>query len=446
MIPIDRNSSIPMYEQIYEALKKAIENGEYESGSKLPSIRDMAHRLGLSKITVQGAYRQLASEGYIQAHHKSAYEVLPLTVDHFRGAVRSVPKQVSKGIPQYAYSFATGAMDPEGFDFSRWKRHIGYVLRSPERLMSYGDPQGEWELREELVNYLAQARSVDVTVDQLMITSGTRTSISLLGALLKRRGIHHIAIESSVHAMVGRIFEDYGYTITYVAQHDPHLLEVLQDPSIQAFYCTPSHGDVMSHVMPIEKRRQLLNWAHQREAYILEDDYDSELRYYGRPIPSLQGLDGGEQVIYLGTPSKVLPPSIRLSYIALPKGLMADISYQSASVIDQLTLASYIQSGEWNRQIRRLRKHYQDKSQYFVHLLEQYMGDRFQIIPPEGGVYVALRYQGEASVGTLEQLARTASCHVKTDGSYILLSFTGLAADKLEGAVKTLSEAWKGAI
>ena len=235
----------------------------------------------------------------------------------------------------------------------------------------------------------------------------------------------------------------------------PQLITTLQEANVDVVYCMPSHGDSMGRVMTIQERMELLRWAQDTGAYVIEDDYDSELRYYGKPVVSLQGLDRQGCVIYMGTPSKVLPPSIRLSYLVLPPLLYADFhrhrhAYgQSAGVLEQLAWAMYMEAGEWNKQIRRLRKHYLEKSKYFTQLLRQSLGTSYEVIEPEGGVYAGLRKAHIDGV-QCKQLALGAGCDVivvdtdDTNAVEILLSFSGIPTRELERAVQVLAKAWKG--
>lgn len=442
---------------------------------------------------------QLAAEGYIKAHDRSPYEVLPLPIlldngSHFAknhemsGTVAEVDNILNEkttesdlsGVIQNGisteptrltnqgelapkatqavpirYNFATGAMDPEGFDYTRWKRYIGYILREPERLLAYGHPQGEPELRAELAQYLNNARAVRTTVDHIIIGSGTQAMVMMLAALLKRAGLTTVAVDASVIIGVTHIFNDYGFTVITVDQHSETLLEDLYKAGVEALYCTPSHGDRQGRVMSVGRRKELLHWAAEQNSYLIEDDYDSELRYYGRPISSLQGMATTERVIYLGTPSKVLPPSIRISYMVLPPVLWSDFltyrtSYrQSAGVMEQLVWARYIKDGEWSKQIRRLRKHYADKSKVLAAQLQQTFGDTVKVYLPEGGVYIGLTIFTDKGADALLQKAREAGCDVRieADGDdevRCLLSFSAIPTNELEAAVKELGKAWKG--
>lgn len=494
MIVLDANAGVPMYEQVYEAVKVHIEQGLFRPGQRLPSIRAMAAQLGVSKITVEQAYVQLATEGYIQAHNKAPYEVLEISrplggyydkvthtattsnqtwasigdTNHKPEELTSYRDRTERCIANSAlyeetnrlphsilYNFATGAMDPEGFDFKRWKRFIGYALRDTKRLMTYGQLEGEPELRSALNQYLQQARGVRASAERVLVTSGTLNSLHMIASLLQRQGKSKVAIDRQSPSFAKAVWKDYGFSVVEVDTGDPQWILTLEAANVGVVYCMPSHGDSMGRIMTIQERTELLRWAQSRKAFIIEDDYDSELRYYGKPVLSLQGMDLQDCVIYMGTPSKVLPPSIRLSYLVLPVVLYEDFhkhrkAYgQSAGVLEQLAWAMYMDEGEWHKQIRRLRKHYLEKSRYFTSLLRHYLDDTYEVIDPEGGVYAGIR-----KVHTKGDVFRTralqAGCDIKVidrDGTGIvemLLSFSGIPTRDLERAVQVLAEAWKG--
>ena len=518
MIVLDANAGVPMYEQVYEAVKVHIEQGLFRPGQRLPSIRAMAAQLGVSKITVEQAYLQLATEGYIQAHNRAPYEVLEIpqpligyydgmapinsTFDRTCGIVGNLgelkedillsvkPKSIAQSVtdtmeqkveeiiayrdkskvcianhalhketnrqaPSIIYNFATGAMDPEGFDFKRWKRFIGYALRDTKRLMTYGQLEGEPELRSALNQYLQQARGVRASAERVLVTSGTLNSLHMIASLLQRQGKSKVAIDRQSPSFAKAVWKDYGFSVLEVDTGGSQLIATLQAANVEVLYCMPSHGDSMGRIMTIQERTELLRWAQSQRAFIIEDDYDSELRYYGKPVLSLQGMDFQDCVIYMGTPSKVLPPSIRLSYLVLPVVLYEDFhkhrkAYgQSAGVLEQLAWAMYMDEGEWHKQIRRLRKHYLEKSKYFTSLLRHYLDDTYEVIDPEGGVYAGIR-KAHNKDDVFRTRALKASCDIKvidrdeTGIVEVLLSFSGIPTRDLERAVQVLAEAWKG--
>ena len=479
MIVLDANAGVPMYEQVYEAVKVHIEQGLFRPGQRLPSIRAMAAQLGVSKITVEQAYLQLATEGYIQAHNKAPYEVLEIPqplggyydgmtpinsmsdrICEIVGNLGEPKEEVLSSVkpksgPPILYNFATGAMDPEGFDFKRWKRFIGYALRDTKRLMTYGQLEGESELRSALNQYLQQARGVRASAERVLVTSGTLNSLHMIASLLQRQGKSKVAIDRQSPSFAKALWKDYGFSVLEVDTGGPQLIATLQAANVEVLYCMPSHGDSMGRIMTIQERTELLRWAQSQRAFIIEDDYDSELRYYGKPVLSLQGMDLQDCVIYMGTPSKVLPPSIRLSYLVLPVVLYEDFhrhrkAYgQSAGVLEQLAWAMYMDEGEWHKQIRRLRKHYLEKSKYFTSLLRHYLDNTYEVIDPEGGVYAGIR-KAHTRGDVFRTRALQAGCDIKvidrdeTGIVEVLLSFSGIPTRDLERAVQVLAEAWKG--
>ncbi len=518
MIVLDANAGVPMYEQVYEAVKVHIEQGLFRPGQRLPSIRSMAAQLGVSKITVEQAYLQLATEGYIQAHNRAPYEVLEIPqpligyddemtlinstsdrtcgiiddrVESRQGVFSSMePKGISQSVTGHTnhkseeltsnrdsstvcmashnlhegtnrpphpilYNFATGAMDPEGFDFKRWKRFIGYALRDTKRLMTYGQLEGEPELRSALNQYLQQARGVRASAERVLVTSGTLNSLHMIASLLQRQGKSKVAINRQSPSFAKAVWKGYGFSVLEVDMGSPTCINGLETAQVDVVYCIPSHGDSMGRIMTIQERTELLRWAQSRKAFIIEDDYDSELRYYGKPVLSLQGMDLQDCVIYMGTPSKVLPPSIRLSYLVLPVVLYEDFhkhrkAYgQSAGVLEQLAWAMYMDEGEWHKQIRRLRKHYLEKSKYFTSLLRHYLDDTYEVIDPEGGVYAGIR-KVHSKGDVFRTRALAVGCDIKvidrdeTGIVEVLLSFSGIPTRDLERAVQVLAEAWKG--
>lgn len=483
-----------MYEQVYEAVKVHIEQGLFRPGQRLPSIRAMAAQLGVSKITVEQAYVQLATEGYIQAHNKAPYEVLEISrplggyydkvtytattsnqtwasigdTNHKPEELTSYRDRTERCIANSAlyeetnrlphsilYNFATGAMDPEGFDFKRWKRFIGYALRDTKRLMTYGQLEGEPELRSSLNQYLQQARGVRASAERVLVTSGTLNSLHMIASLLQSQGKSKVAIDRQSPSFAKAVWKDYGFSVVEVDTGDPQWILTLEVANVGVVYCMPSHGDSMGRIMTIQERTELLRWAQSRKAFIIEDDYDSELRYYGKPVLSLQGMDLQDCVIYMGTPSKVLPPSIRLSYLVLPVVLYEDFhkhrkAYgQSAGVLEQLAWAMYMDEGEWHKQIRRLRKHYLEKSKYFTSLLRHYLDDTYEVIDPEGGVYAGIR-KAHTKGDVFRSRALKAGCDIKVIDRdeigivEVLLSFSGIPTRDLERAVQVLADAWKG--
>lgn len=448
-----------MYEQIYDGLRYDIESGHLKAGARLLSVRRFAETYGVSKITVEQAYSQLAAEGYIKAHNRAPYEVLPIFGDGKIHSSKKRPKtsaeklesSLKKDEPKIKYNFATGDMDPEGFDYKRWKRLINYVLKEPEPLMSYGEENGEYQLREAIATYLYENRGVNTNAEHVVIAGGTQILLHIIISLLLKSGLKSINVASQEQQVLKQSFIRDG--AVNIVDWNGTTTSKLKNANV--LYCTPSHSDYRGGVLSIGERLALLKWAHENDSYIIEDDYDSELRYYGRPISAMQGLDKEGSVIYMGSVSKVLPPSIRISFMVLPPNLYKIYQEhiatyrQTAGMLEQLVLAEYMKRGEWSRQIRRLRKHYQEKSKYMVTLLKEKFGEKAIVTNPAGGVYVCVKLCTKLPVKELIQRAEDAHCSVRfaeMDEEYpiFLLSFSSISTNKLAQAVDALASAWKG--
>lgn len=467
MLQLIRDGSVPMYEQMYLYIRDEIESGRIEAGKRLLSVRRMAELYGVSKITVEQAYVQLAAEGYIDAHNRAPYEVLPLRITVVGGKLDTEHLKREKRHPittPIRFDFSSATMDPEGFDFSRWQRVLNYVLRRSEHLLSYGRENGEEELRYEIASYIIESRGARVEPEQIVIGSGTQALLQISRSLLNgpETTIHPLKVAVVGDMFYGgrTVFESAGDTWVSVGTYSggiPEEENTLSLSSMEAdvLYCTPSHANQDGGILSIGQRLEILEWANTGNRYVIEDDYDSELRYMGRPVPALQGLDRQGRVVYVGTVSKVLPPSIRLSYMVLPPSLLELYSKnmakyrQTAGKLEQLALAEYIRRGEWARQIRRLRKHYQEKSQQAVSLLRRYFGNTIDVTHPEGGVYLYVIVHTLLTEQALVAMAREGGCAVKEGGSMaedpaILLSFSAVRTTDLENAVIALKKAWKG--
>lgn len=455
MFVIERTGKVPVYEQIYHFIKREIESGELLPGDRLLSVRRFAEIYGVSKITVEQSYAQLAAEGYIQAHNRAPYEVLPIyelkegasyretslfrekKEDSFLGNIETGQESSERVL----YDFATSAMDPEGFDSKKWRRHVNAVLRNPDRLLGYGEENGEWALREEIARYIHASRGVVCNPKQVIIGSGTQILMQHIAELIKKYKNKSISVAIGEEAMRQMLF--WGTDAKLVSINKKEMADVL--------YITPSHMNYHGGILSIADRLAVLDWANRKDAYIVEDDYDSELRYVGRPIPAMQGLDTKGRVIYVGSVSKVLPPSVRISYMVLPEMLYAYYAKewkayrQTASVLEQLALASYMGSGEWGRQIRRLRKHYQEKSKYMVALLKEAFGDRASFRAPEGGLYVEMRFYTNIPGDRLLEKIKRGGCRVRYVGDeqghpVFLLSLSAIPTKALRQAIRVLAK------
>ncbi|MDU4962365.1 MAG: PLP-dependent aminotransferase family protein [Sporomusaceae bacterium] len=458
LIVMDPQSRQPLYMQLYQHYRGEIEQGRLAAGARLPSIRSLADSLSVSKITVEKAYQQLMSEGYIDNSERSRYRVNQVE-PAFPTAWPTPETPTAAAAPEPVYDFASGEMDSEGFDFSLWKRYINKAFMYKNRLMGYGSGSGEPELRAEIAAYLHHSRGVCASAEQIVIGAGVQSLLNTLCSILKET-YGSIAFEEPGFKNGRQIFTDRGFSIIPARMRADGLdMAALRQSAAQLIYVSPSHQFPTGYIMPVGKRRQLLNWAEQVEGIIIEDDYDSEFRYYGRPIPALKGLDRREAVVYLGSFSKVLPPSIRISYMVLPERLLAvyrrkaALYKQTASTTEQLALARYMADGHLERQIRRLRKRYYEKSLAFIAGLKEILADKVVVKETESGLHTIIQVRSAATAAQLVEQALVKGCRVaavddfylrrpRQDLPQIMLYFSKIAVAEIPVALTLLRQAW----
>lgn len=453
------NKELPesLYSQLYHWIKKEIEEGRLLPGMKMPSIRQLTTHLKVSRNTVEAAYQQLQSEGYLESVPKSGIWVAeiekpllhPLEVEH---TIMLECKPSSEVLVDFEY----GNVDLDKFPLKQWKKCLSDAVDQENNwLFQYSENQGEFELRREISNYLLQSRGVRSAPEQILITAGTQASMALICHLLALRE-KTVAMEEPGYSGVRSVLEDQGCYIDPVPlEKDGLSVEHIQTSRAKAVYLTPSHQFPFGMVLSISKRMRLLKWAYQTGGYIIEDDYDGEFRYRGHPIPSLKSLDEQERAIYLGTFSKSFLPSARLSYIVFPPSLMVQYSRkfaaynQSVSPIIQRAMALFMQTGEFERHIRRMRKMYQRKHQALLRSIEQYMGTQVKIVGEKSGLHILLKLKGVTAFELIENgLQKGVKVYSpsrfwlnpNTEGnSYIMLGFGGLSIEEIEKGVRLLA-------
>ena len=448
MLQLDKSISKPYYVQIYEYYRREIEEHRMIAGMRLDSVRELAQAAGISKMTVEKAYYQLASEGYILRRHKARYEVASLGGLEARTEEAAAPvlREASRR-PVYAYDFASGDMALERFPLDIWRKYMNRILSEPDRLLAANDDQGVPDLRRALSRYVYETRGVHAEPSQIIIGAGT---ISLLGVLtnLLHDKYACIGVEDPGFRLGREIFRNSGYSIVPIPISGGLLhVDALEASGVRLVYVSPSHQFPTGTVMPAGIRHRLLHWAEKTDGLIIEDDYDSELRYYGRPIPALQGLDRHGRVVYMGALSKVLPQLMPLYE------QRRSLFRQGASVPEQCVLAEYIESGELARQVRRLRKEYQEKGELLGRLLVEAFGPDIVVGRLVSGVYCHIRLHSRLSEEELRRRAARQGCRVLSMQSFyetpsqetdkeFLLSFSKIPTCRLRDAVAALHGAW----
>lgn len=426
---IQLNKDRPLYLQIYEHIKSSIISGVLKEREALPSIRRLAATLSVSKITVERAYDQLFSEGYIEGAERSRFAVATLSESYYlydEKKQKQISYDSSHKKEEISYDFSSGEMDAEGFDFFLWRKYMSRALLDGARLMKYGEICGEVELRQQIAKYLMASRGVVTSAEQIIIGSNTQVLIGQLCTLFDPKQ-DKIAFENPGFKNGRRVFFDYGFEIVPIEMTPQGLDESsLRKSTSKAVFVSPSHQFPTGLIMPAPRRISLLNWAYENNSYIIEDDYDSEYRYYGNPIPAMKGMDQSDRVIYIGSFSKIIPPSIRISYMVLPENLMEkyrgrESHYsQTASAIEQMTLSLYMEDGQLERQIRRLKKIYSEKRRLFISNLKDAFGDDCKIYDNSSGLFVILEPKFKIDRVALKEAGRKNGCRISCVEDFLM--------------------------
>jgi GntR family transcriptional regulator / MocR family aminotransferase len=427
---VNRTSETPLFRQVYEEIRKAILSQTLRRGTKLPSTREMASRIGVSRASVVTAYEQLSDEGYLSGRVGSgsyisfdAPEPLARSAGA-RGRLREAPSAATV-VSVDEFPESTAASDERAFNTGRtlidartadaWRKLTHRALRSlGSSHLGYSDPRGLAELRTAVRDYLRAARAVQCEAEQIIVTSGTQQAID-------------IAIRVLLHPGDEVWVEDPGYPLIRYAlaaaklrmrpvRVDEEGLDVgggiRSAPNARAVFVTPSHQFPMGVVLSMARRLELLGWAREMGSWIIEDDYASEFRYSGRPLSSLQGLDEAERVIYVGTLNKVLFPGLRIGYVVVPSPLLQDfvntryvMDRQPAS-IEQLVLAEFMREGYFTAHLRRTRLRYHEQRDVLVAALRRRLGGEMAVCAPDQGIHLVAYLRDGLADLDVEEAAR----------------------------------------
>ncbi len=478
-LDVDRRRPVSLASQLYESLRQAILTGQLRAGDRLPSTRQLAEQLSVSRNTTTGAYDQLLAEGYIDAKVGSGTCVarsLPDELLRVDAGGRLVGKRAARrrslsqrgkmlsskpvriltvaGRPQ---PFASGLPDLQMFPFATWARLMARHWRRPGySLVGYGDPAGYKPLREAIAAYLRQSRAVRCDTEQVVIVTGSQQALDISARLL---------LDSGDTALL----EDPGYPGARVAlaaaganlmrlpvDQEGADISGIADGAAQVAFVTPSHQFPLGVTMSVARRLALLEWAQRSGAWVLEDDYDSEYRYRGKPLPSLQGLDGAGRVIYVGSFSKTIFPSLRLGFLVLPADLVEPFR-RAHGVIDghspvteQAVLADFIADGHYARHIRRMRAVYEERQQALVEAAGRELQGLLEVSPSEGGMHLVgwlpegvddVKAAGTAAAAGVFVRALSTCAVRRLRRGGLILGYAALSIPQIREGVKKLAEA-----
>jgi GntR family transcriptional regulator/MocR family aminotransferase len=416
---LDRGAALPLQRQLYDGVRQAILAGRLRPGARLPSTRALAADLGASRNTVLAAFEQLGAEGYLEGRVGSGTAVaraLPESLLEARpeagGAGRPPgrrPRLSRRGerlagtglaltrAPAAPRPFRTGLPALDAFPLDTWARLVARRWRrAPRQLLDYGDPAGYLPLREAIAAYLRASRAVRCEAGQVIVVTGSQQAVDLAARVLADAGDTAWIEEPGYPGARGALAAS-GLALAPVPV-DAEGLDVRagarRAPRARLVYVTPSHQYPLGVTMSLQRRLALLDWAGRTGAWVLEDDYDSEYRYAGRPLAALQGLDGAGRVIYVGTFSKVLFPGLRLGYVVVPPALVEAFTAARALAdrhppgVTQAALADFLDGGHFARHLRRTRALYAERQTALVEAARRHLGGLLRVSPAEAGMHV----------------------------------------------------------
>jgi GntR family transcriptional regulator/MocR family aminotransferase len=491
-IRLDATAPLPLHRQLYEQLSRAIRAGHLKPGTRLPSTRALAHELGVSRTTTIEAYRDLRAEGYLESYVGAGTIVVQKLPELFLQAKpgESPAETRGRGEDQEFYPrppvrlsqwgkriaamaapswpfirselrpFRIGVPALDAFPQQAWARAVTRAVRNASlEQLDYLYAAGYRPLREEIAAYLAVARGVQCTADQVIIVAGIQAGLALIVKLLLEPK-DAIWMEEPGYFLAQDVFRAADAILIPVPIDGEGL--VVADgwalcPEARLAYVTPSHQFPLGVTMSHARRHQLLSWAQQTGAWIIEDDYDSEYRYTGRPIPALQGLDQAGRVIYVGTFSKVFFPALRLGYIVAPPTLVDAFTAAQRVMsfhppaLEQVAMASFMAEGEFTRHIRRMRGLYTERRDCLLTYAAQYLADTLRFERRQSGLHVVGWLPEDANERELAKLANQHGISVYPLSEFwigpaerrgLVLGFAAFGEDEIKEGVQQLAVAW----
>jgi len=462
----DESLKIPKYEQLYRAIREKIEEGSILPDEKIASKRMLSQHLQVSTVTVETAYNQLVAEGYLRSVPKSGFYVQSFdksVISKYDGFSEiSVKKEKTQD--DFEYDFKTNQVDTKLFPFNIWSKTARNILSyNRTDLLNKMHPQGLYELRVEISNHLYKFRGMNVHPDQIIVSAGTEYILDLIVKILGRKKIY--GIENPGYKKVFHTLKENDVKIVPVeVEHSGASVYDLRDSGADIVHITPSHQFPTGIIMPMSKRTELLNWANEDDdRYIIEDDYDSEFRFQGSPIPSLQRLAGSGKVIYMNSFTRSMAPSFRVGYMVLPENLLniyrKNFMYISCPVpnLDQYMLFKFMQSGMFERHLFRMKKVYKERRDVFIESISKLtLKDFTKVIGHDAGLHLLLEVYNDMDESCLVNSAKKVGVRVYGISDYynfpgneipestLVIGYSGLEPEKIQKGVEKLSLAWSG--
>lgn len=452
---IDNNLEYPLYLQLYEYYKKRIVEGEIKSGEKLPSKRYLSDSLGLSVNTVTKAYYLLEEEGFIIAIERRGYFVEHLSNINVGNPIQEVSSFKKEKSQEIIYDFSSSAISEGEFPFYTFSKLYRQVIEKyRENILTNSDPNGKLEFKVAISKYLRESRGLIVNPKNIVISSGMEYLFQILFYIFPQDNI--FGVENPGYDILPSMIKSRGFGVVPIEIGSEGIdIDTLKKSDVSILTITPSHQFPTGTIMPISKRLQVLHWANMSSNnYVIEDDYDSEFRYVGKPIDPLKSLDTEDKVIYMGSFSKSVAPSLRISYMILPESLLESLSEDapfficSVPVIEQMVMAEFLTNGHFERHLNRMRRTYKKNREAAIKALEK-EPKVLDISGADAGIHIVVEFDTKKSDSELKKEFLDAGISIsplseyysgeKPSRSKFILGFGGLSRDLLtEGIGKIL--------
>lgn len=417
-IPLSRAGE-PLFRQVYRGLRQAILSGALRVDDQLPSTRDLAEQLDISRTVVLLAYDQLLAEGYVVGHRGSGTYVskslgagslgagkpsrpqkpAKLSLSRFGAAAANAAETLdfpNRPPARLRYDFAYGGSDMTVFPFEAWRRILlRHALKAPVRELDYGPAAGAPALRDAICAHLRRSRAVICDPAEVIVVNGAQQALDLVARVLVERG-DRVAIEDPQYQGTREVLRAAGARLLPVPVDHDGLNPAKLPQQAKLVFVTPSHQFPTGAILPLARRLALLQWATQANAVIVENDYDGEFHYDGRPLESMQGLDTEGRIVYIGTFSRTVFPALRIGYLVVPKSLTPAfttakwLSDQHSATLEQQTLAEFISTGMYERHLRKLRRRNTSRREALLEAVHEFLGDRVELTGDGAGAHVVL--------------------------------------------------------
>ena len=450
---LERRDGLPLYDYLSRRIKEDIWAGKLRPGEKLPSKRALARNLEVSVVTVENAYAQLVAEGYLYTREKSGYFVSALDTGARPTPAPTLPA-MEEPEGKWLLDLKSGGSGTEGFPFAVWARLMRRVISDEgERLLKVSPHSGVPELRRAIVGYLRQFRGIEASPEQVVVGAGTEYLYNLIVQLLGRDKV--FGLERPGYPKAGKVYALNGAACVPLTMDSQGVtVDSVEESGAQVIHLSPSHQFPSGVVTPVARRQSLLRWAREGEGrYIIEDDYDSEFRFTGRPIPTLQSIDRGGRVIYMNTFSRTLAPSLRISYMVLPPALLEEyrrkLGFYSCTVpaMEQYTLARFLSEGGFETHVNRMRVFYRGRrDQVLSALADSPLKGHYEVRGEDAGLHFLVGLDTTRSDQELAALARKEGIRLSFLTDYgggeehwLVVNYPGADLDRLPQALERLA-------